>query len=234
MVGDISVDRAIQAVATTFAALPPRPTSSEPPAEAYRTRFPAPTPTPVVRYHGGHADQALVLIAWPTADAYAPSPGLPALRVLQQVLNNRLIERLRIADGATYTPRTGLEASRTFPDFGYLYAAASVAPGQTDLVLGRIRAITADLAANAISADELERARKPALAALERAEQTDAFWLGALSRAQSDPRRLDLVRNALPRLRAVSIADVQTAARAYLRDDLAWKLIIAPRARPAP
>ncbi|HEX4180113.1 MAG TPA: insulinase family protein [Caulobacteraceae bacterium] len=234
IVGDVSVERAIQAVAATFGALPPRTPRPASPPEAYRTRFPAPTPTPVVRYHGGHADQALALTAWPAGDAYAVAPSLADMRVLQQVLNNRLIERLRIADGATYTPRTGLEASRTFAGYGYLFAAASVAPAQTQLVFDRIGAIAADLRANPISDDELERARKPAMAMIQRAQQTDAYWLLALGRAQSDPRRLDLIRSALPALRAVTAADVQRAAQATLRDERAWRLVITPHGGAAP
>ncbi len=234
VVGDVGVERAIQAVAATFGALPPRPVGPAAPPDAYRTRFPAPTASPVVRFHGGHADQALALAAWPTGDAYARAPNLADMRVLQQVLNNRLIERLRIADGATYTPRAGLEASRTFPGFGYLFAAASVSPAQTGLVFQRISAIAADLRTVEVSADELERARRPALAALQRAQETDGYWLNALSRAQIDPRRLDLIRDALPDLRAVTAADVQHAAQTYLRDETSWKLLIAPPAHGAP
>jgi zinc protease len=227
VVGDVTVERAIQSVAATFGALPPR-SPAAPPPEAYRTEFPAATPTPVVRYHGGHADQALALIAWPAGDAYARSPSLADERVLQQVLNNRLIETLRIADGATYTPRTGLEASRTFPGFGYLYAAASVAPDKTGLVFERTAAFASDLRQNLVSKDELERGRMPALAMLTRARQTDAYWLAALSRAQSDPRRLELIRSAIPDLMAVTPESLRQAASAYLRDERAWRLVIAP------
>jgi len=234
MVGDVSVERAVQAVAATFGALPPRPVGRAPPQDAYQARFPAPTASPVVRFHGGHADQALALAAWPTSDAYARAPNLADMRVLEQVLNNRLIERLRIADGATYTPRAGLEASRVFPGFGYLFAAASVSPAQTDLVFLRISAIAADLRATAISADELERARRPALAAEQRAQENDGYWLNALSRAQTDPRRLDLIRAALPDLHTVTAAGVQRAAQTYLRDETVWKLVIAPPTRGAP
>jgi zinc protease len=227
MAGDVTVERAIQATAATFGALPPRP-PAPPQPEAYRSEFPAPSPEPVVRYHGGHPDQALALAAWPAGDAYAASPSFADLRVLQQVLNNRLIERLRIADGATYTPRTGIEASQVFIGYGYLFAAASVAPGKTDLVFERIHDIAQDLRDNPISADELERARMPALAMLRRARQTDAYWLSALGRAQTDPRRLALIRSAIPDLRAVTAESVRAAARAWMRDDKAWKLVIAP------
>jgi zinc protease len=188
----------------------------------------------VVRYHGGHADQALALTAWPIGDAYAEEPSLADAQVLQQVLRNRLVERLRIADGATYTPRTTLDASKTFPGFGYISAAASVAPAQTGLVFSRISAITADLRKTPISDDELERARRPALAALQRSRETDAYWLEALAHAQTDPRRLDLIRSAEPGLRTVTAGGVQRAADAYLRDDRAFKLVIIPHGGEAP
>ena len=233
IVGDVTAERAVQAVAETFGALPARSAAAAPPADAYQVRFPTPANSPAVRYHGGHADQALALVAWPTGDAYARAPNLADMRVLQQVLTNRLIEQLRIADGATYTPRTGLEASRTFPGFGYLFAAASVAPARTSLVFERMEAIAADLRAIPISADELERARQPAIAAQQRARETDPYWLNALNHAQTDPRRLDLIRAALPDLQAVSPADIQLAAQTYLVDSHAWKLVIAPHAEHA-
>jgi zinc protease len=228
VVGDIGVERAIRAVAATFGALPPRRRPAPPPPEAYRTHFPAHTAAPVVRYHSGHADQALALIAWPTGDVYAASPRPAAVRVLQRVLQNRLIEQLRTAQGVTYTPLTGLEASSAFPDFGYLYAAASTPPAQTTLVLDNIQAIAADLRSADISDDELERAREPAIATLERAQQAEKYWLSGLVHAQTDPRRLDLIRGALPDLQAVSAADVRRAAMAYLGESHAWKLVIAP------
>jgi zinc protease len=230
VVGDIGVERAIRAVAATFGALPPRLHPAPPPPEAYRTRFPPHTPAPVVRYHSGHADQALALIAWPTGDAYAVSPRPAAVRVLQRVLQNRLIEQLRTAQGVTYTPLTGLEASSAFPDFGYLYAAASTPPAQTTLVLDNVQSIAADLRSTDISDDELERARAPAIATLERAQQAEKYWLSGLTQAQTDPRRLALIRGALPDLRSVSAADVRRAAEAYLGEARAWKLVIAPYA----
>ena len=232
VVGDVSVEQAVRAVAATFGALPPRSHPPAPPPQAYQAHFPAPTPTPAVRYHSGHADQALALIAWPTDDAYAASPKLADVRILQQVLQNRLIEQLRIAQGVTYTPLTGMDASTTFPGFGYIYAAASTPPGQTPLVFDNILAIAADLRSADISDDELERARTPAVATLERAQQTERYWLSGLAHAQTDPRRLDQIRTALPGLRAVTATDVRRAAEAYLVGPHAWKLVIAPYGEP--
>ena len=233
VVGDVTVDRAIQAVAATFGALPPRSHPQLAPPEAYVTRFPGPTTAPVVRYHSGHADQALALVAWPTDDAYSAKPHLAAVSILQQVLRNRLIEQLRIAQGVTYTPLTGMDASATFAHFGYIFAAASAPPQGTPLVLDNIQAIAADLRSADISDDELERARTPAVATMARAQQTERYWLSALARARTDPRRLDLIRAALPQLEATTAADVRRAAETYLIDPRAWRLVILPYGKAA-
>ena len=201
VVGDVTVDRAIQAVATTLGALPAAIASSPP----WRHRslrdscFPAPTATPVVRYHGGHTDQALALAAWPIGDAYARYPNLADTRVLQQVLNNRLIERLRIADGAT-----AYSAHRTgrIVDLPRLRLPAPLSRAWSGLPRpiwcsnGSATSPPTCARNRRSSSDELDRARKPAVAALRTGQQAERRLLAhvALSHAQSDPRRLDLIR----------------------------------------
>ena len=81
--------------------------------------------------------------------------------------------------------------------------------------------------------DELERAKKPALEALEKATATNEYWLNGLAGAQADPRRLELLRSAEAGLERVSAVDVQKAAQTYLRGDTAWKLEIRPKAAVA-
>jgi zinc protease len=229
VVGDIAADQTIAAVARTFGALPARNETSAVQTGAERTRFPAPTASPVIRYHSGRADQALALVAWPTDDAYAVAPKAAAVHLLRQVMQLRLIEQLRIADGATYVPLTNFEASKVYPGYGYLYAAAEVSPAQTSLVFDTISKVAADLAANRISDDELARARKPATADLLKALQTDGYWIGDLTGVQGDPRRYGLLRTEILDLAAVSADDVWRAARTYMAGARAWRLLVEPQ-----
>ena len=90
--------------------------------------------------------------------------------------------------------------------------------------------MTADLREHTPADDEFERARKPNVDSLAKAEETNGYWAGALAGVQADERRLKLIRDAKPGLEKVTPADVQRVARKYLTDDRAWKLIIAPKA----
>ena len=64
---------------------------------------------------------------------------------------------------------------------------------------------------------------------LVRLELDDAQEL-AFERAgrSGDPRRLDAIRTTVSGLKAITAANVQQAAQAYLRDDRAFKVVVLP------
>ncbi|MDR3512339.1 MAG: insulinase family protein [Caulobacteraceae bacterium] len=241
VVGAVTPERAIAAVAATFGALPPRPDPSPPPADATQVRFPAPPASPVIRHHKGRPDQAMAVIAWPSADFYSDPQRSRDLRILEQIIQARLFEQLRIADGASYVPETSLETSTVFPGYGYIYAAAEVPPDKLDLFFRIARGIAADLRAREVSHDELDRARAPRVDLFTKSQQNNGYWLTVLSGVQADPRKLDVIRTTIPDLKRVTAAGVHRAARTFLLDERAWTMEVLPQpaadpsaAKPAP
>jgi zinc protease len=229
VVGDITVDKAIAAVADTFGALPKRPDPAPIAPPAHGARFPAPTATPVVETHTGRADQGVALVAWPTTDFWADPQGARVNNVLGRVLELRLTDVLRLKEGVTYSPNAGAISSSVFPHYGYVDAEMEAPPPKLDGFFVDVSQIAADLRTKPVTTDELERAKKPAIEALEKAAATNEYWLDGLAGAQADPRRLDALRSAEPSLERVSADDVQKAAATWLRDDTAWKLEIKPK-----
>ncbi len=229
IVGDTTVDKAIAAVADTFGALPKRP--GEPPLPgADKAPFPAPSATPVLRTHKGRPDQAALFMVWHTDDLFANLQRSRDVSILSQVVQLRLIDELREKQGATYSPNASSTANVTFKNWGYLAVSLEVPPEKLDGVVDSIRKIAADLRDKPITADELERARKPRIDAIEKARVTNEYWLGALSGAQEDPRLLDATRSVIAGLSRVTPADVQKAARTYMGDDQSWLLLVKPEA----
>ena len=76
----------------------------------------------------------------------------------------------------------------------------------------------------------MERARKPRMEQIRKAQQTNEYWLARMSSAAEDPKKLDVIRETLPGYTRITPADVQASARKYLRDDKAFKLVVEPAA----
>ena len=232
IVGAVSPAAAIAAVASTLGALPPRrPYAAS--AAARQVRFPAPVATPVVELHAGRADQAIAAAAWPLPGFYDDTQAARTLDIAAQVLETRLVEQVRIAEGATYSPSADAAASQTFPHYGYLFAQVETPPAKIDGFYRDLVKIAGALAATPPTADELARAETPLVETIAKQRQSNEFWLQRLDRAWIDPRALDAIRSQLPDLRKVAPADIEAVARRYFAAAPPWRLVIrAPD--PAP
>ena len=231
IVGDLTVDQAIEAVAATFGALPPRPTGSRVAVRSRRVGFPEAAPAPVQLTHKGRADQASAFIAWPTSDFWSNPQRARDIAVLREVLRLRLLDQLREAQGVTYSPDVTSQHSQTWTGWGYISAGIEAPPEKLPKFFADVDQIAADLRTNPVDADELARAKKPRLENLKRAQLTNGYWLGELSGAQADPRRLKSIREIIPGTERVTAADVQAAAQLRLRPERAWRLVVAPAAK---
>src|SRR3546814_4103269 len=115
----------------SLGALAPRKPISPP--DVQRVGFAKHRATPEVAFHSGEKGQAAAMMAWPTSGGRAASRDQRALDVLAAIFNDRLFDRLRAADGASYGPMveshwpTGFEGSG-----GYLLAGSLLAPKDVD------------------------------------------------------------------------------------------------------
>ena len=229
IVGDTTVDTALEFTARTFGALPDR-TAPRLKAAKGDVVFPAATTTPVVLEHQGGADQGVAAVAWPTTDAFADLRANAARQLLAEILQQRLFETLRLKDNTSYSPSAQSQSSPVFPGYGTLVAYADIPPAKSQLFFDAEHTISAALRSKPVSADELERARAPAVANLAKARQTNEYWLGMLSGIQSEPRLEQIATQTLDNLRNVTAKDVQQAAITWLRDDHRWEMIVRPAA----
>ena len=232
VVGDTTVDQAVAAVASTFGALPKR---SEPaPAAAERqVSFPPPTPQPINETHKGRADQGYAVAAWPTTDLYADVRGARTIRVLVNVMELRLIDTLRVAQGATYSPNATLEASEDYPGYGYIAARVEIPPSKIAGFYDQVDKIAADLRIHGPTADEMKRAVLPRIEALQKAMQTNQFWVQGLEGAQTDPRKLEVVLDQISQLQSITQDDVKKAANKWLVPAREWRFQVTPKAKTA-
>ena len=227
IVGDTTVEKATEAVARTFGALPARSPTQIAPAQR-QVGFPGGADKPVVLTHKGRADQSIGYIAWRTNDFFADPQRARDTAVMGEVLELRLVDELREAQGATYSPNVVYNHSMVWPGWGYVSASVEIPPAKLPAFFADVRKIAADLRDKEISADELARAKTPRLDQIDKARETNGYWLSELSGVQSDPRRLEATRALIPGTERVTAADVRRAAQNVLKDEAMWMLEVVP------
>ena len=232
--GDIKADDAIKAVAASFGALPPRRAGA---ATAPAVRFPAHTPTPVTLTHSGPANQAVAVIAWPTGGGVDGISDSRRLDVLAQVFSDRLFERLRQTAGASYSPSVGSQWPLGSPTGGRMLAIGQVTPDKVDYFFQLSREIAADLVANPLTPEELQRILRPMLQYIVRASSGNQFWLQQMGGAAFDQRRVEATRKLAEDFVSITPQQLQAVAAKYLKPERDWTLRVLPRgggAAPAP
>ena len=184
--------------------------------------------TPVTRLHQGRADQAEAFVAWPAPDFWSDPDRTRRLTMAGQVLELRLVSKIRIAQGATYSPSAGAMASDTYPGYGMVYAGVEIPPAKLAGFFTDVDAIAAAMRTQGITADELLRASRPRIESIQKAQQTNSYWLAMLHLAQTEPRRLTLIRDSIPDYQQMTVDQVNAAARDYLLPDKAWRYEVEP------
>ena len=226
--GDFDKATAVAALEKSFGAMAPR-APLPIPAGARDLRFPAPTPTLVRLTHRGDADQAAAVMAWPTGGGLSGITEGRQLETLAAIFRDRLFEKFRAEQAASYSPDMAANWPVDYDSGGYLMAYTQVKPSDVDRFFAFADDVAADLVANPVSADELQRAVEPTKQAIDRAASGNTFWLNQLKGATYDPERFVALGKLYSDFDSVTPAILQSLAKRYFVKDKAWKLVVAPQ-----
>lgn len=225
--GDLSTVDYRKILSETLGALAPR--TAIQPRGGQRVAFARHNAVPEVAYHRGDKGQAAAVTAWPTSGGQAAPRDARALEVLAGIFNDRLFDRLRAEQGASYGPDvdshwpTGFDGSG-----GYLLVGSLLAPKDVGRFYAIARDIAADLVANPVGADELARSAGPIREQVMRASTGNVYWMYLLEGATRDPRVTAAALSMERDTAAVTSADVQRLARQYLVPAKQWSMAVLP------
>ncbi|MGP1273991.1 MAG: M16 family metallopeptidase [Caulobacterales bacterium] len=228
IVGDVTVDEAIAVTASTFGALPERAEEWPTYDDARQLTFPEGREDPAVVNFNGQPDSGMANIYWPVGDAFDARRSR-ALDLMAEIYSLKATERFREQEGATYSPIVSSQASIIFPDYGFLWVGLDVDRSEVDRMYEIADELAAAMASGDISEDELQRARQPVLERLSQSMESNAMWLGQLSRSQTYPERLDRLRTAQEDYNAVTVEEITALAAEYLQPERAYRVSILPQ-----
>lgn len=226
--GDLSSVDYRKMLAETLGALPARKPLA--PSSGQTVAFAKPTAAPAVAFHNGDKGQAAAMTAWPTGAGLANPRDARAMEVLAAIFNDRLFDRLRAEQGASYGPVVDSHWPTGFDNSGgYLLVGSLLAPKDIDRFYGIAKDIAADLVANPIGADELARNAVPIREQVARASTGNVYWMFLLEGATRDPRVTQAALSIEDDINGVTPADIQRLARQYLLPARQWSLAILPK-----
>jgi len=228
LVGDLDVEKAVAAAAATIGALPPRdpkPVLEE--SRAVNVAKPGEHTFDVV----SSVSKTVLAFYWPTTDARDVARAR-RLTLLAGIFSDRLRKTVREELGGSYSPSAGSMPSETYRDYGFIVARITLDPAEADKVRAAVLSDAADLAKHGVTEDELNRARLPVLTSLRETERTNAYWLNTvLAAAQEQPWRLDRARDRYADHEAITKAELDALAAAYLPPERA--ILFTIKAAPA-
>lgn len=230
MVGDVTVDDAIKATESTFAAgATTRAAAALAPKIAITKAS-----EPFVFVHKGRADQAFYGEYFVLPDYFADPKTAAVANVVSLILSARLVDTVREKLGMTYSPMVNSDASLELKGQGFFTAAIETPqmnfPAFHSALVDQLK----DLAAKAVSSDELGRAKQPLIEGQRKRLETNVYWITKLTQLTREPRVRGQVLDQLDQISAVSAADVQAFATKFLQGQASLVAISKAEASQVP
>jgi zinc protease len=225
--GDFDRDAAARALENSFGAIKPRRASTLA-AGADQLAFPPHSVAPVRLTHKGPKDQVAAVLAWPTGGGLAGISEGRELEILASLFRDRLFEKFRAEQAASYSPDMIANWPDEFSSGGFLMAYSQVQPKDRERFYAFAREVAADLAAKPVSADELQRAVEPTKQSVERATSGNMFWLSQMEGASFQPQRLVALSRLYNDYAKVTAARIQELAKRYFIPEREWTMVVEP------
>ncbi|WP_423604823.1 M16 family metallopeptidase [Sphingomonas sp. MS122] len=228
--GDIDIEKAIEAARVTFGAMKPRKPA---PVISPNMRFPSHDAKPLVLTHTGQPDQAAAAIAWQAGGGADNISEGRKLEILAAIMRDRILDRIRSAEGASYSPTVISQWPVGQPGGGRIMAITLIPPDRTELFFRVAREIAADLIAKPVDIDELRRALVPTAQMVVRRSSGNPFWMQQTEGGTLDPRRFAAINTIARDYGGTTPAEIQMLAAKYLAPQKDWSLVVVPEAKPA-
>jgi zinc protease len=230
IVGDFSIDALMPLLLKTFGALPTRTPDTADHAILRKVKSPAP-PARLDTTYDSKVAQAVTIANWKTKGLRGNQKESRRLNVLAEILSDRLREEIREKLGASYSPNANLDGSDALEDFGFLSAVSVGKPEDLEKLTDVALTIGEKLATKGATADELDRALKPTLAAMDKTLRDNSYWLGTvMQRCQEKPETLELARNRKTDYESITLDEINQLAKQYLSKDKALIVTIRSKA----
>ena len=212
IVGDFKVDDLIPTITRTFGAMPQRNPEFAPIDDAARSVSFNPWGQRKFLRYNTQLDKTLVTQIRPAGNGLDYKRNR-RLQVLTSIVREKLFDGLRATLGESYSPSVRLVLNPDFKDAAFISTTSAGVKANREKVSAAMESICNGIGQGHISDEDVERALRPIITASERNQRTAAYWLNNLSKLQSDPIKLQMIRDLREDLRSITADEIRELAK---------------------
>ncbi len=212
LVGDFKVEDVLPVLERSFGAMPQRAPEFAPvPDEAREVTFQPCGQREFLRYDT-ELDKTIVTQVFPAGDGRDRHRNR-RLKVLGDIVRERLFDTIRAELGESYSPSMRLEQRNAYDNAATFAASSFGVKGNREKVTAAMDIVFADVGRGDITEEEFQQALRPYINDADESYRQMSFWAANIARLQSDPLYLDLLRDYLDDVRNISLEEIRTLAK---------------------
>lgn len=232
IVGDFKVDDIIPVITRTFGAMPQRKKDFAKIDDAQRTVNFQPWGQRKFLHYDTQLDKTLVTQIRPAGDGMDYRRNR-RLQVLTSIVREKLFDGLRATLGESYSPSVRLVLNPDFRDAAYISSTSAGVKSNRQKVSAAMESICNGIGQGQITDEDVERALRPIITASEKNLRTAAYWLNNLSKLQSDPTKLQMIRDLKEDLQSITTDEIRALAReVYGKDNANFFYTVPQETQP--
>ncbi len=217
LVGDFSVEEVLPILERTFGALPQRAPEFAPLTEEERRVSFRPWGQREFLHYNTELDKTIVTQVRPAGDGQDKHRNR-RLTVLTAIVKERLFDAIRAELGESYSPQVRLETRSDYKNAATISAASYGVKRNRQKVTAAMDIVFTAIGQGQITEDEFQQALRPYIADADELYRKSFFWEGSISRLQSDPQQLDLLRDLREDARNITLEEIRQLGREIFGD----------------
>ncbi|MBR5213866.1 MAG: insulinase family protein, partial [Akkermansia sp.] len=212
LVGDFDIEKALPIIERTFGAMPARnPEFTQLTPEQSTVNFQPWGQEEFFRYPT-NLDKTLVVQVRPAGNG-KDVKHTRRLRVLTSIARAKLFDGIRAKMGETYSPSVSISAAPDMDNAATIITASAGVKRNRKLVNDAMMEILDAVGRGEITEDDFQCAIRPIIASSEKSLRQNSFWCGALADLQSDPEKIEQIRNLVDDFKSITLEEIQQLAK---------------------
>jgi len=181
-------------------------------------------------HYSSKLDRAAAVVTWRSKGLTDNISEARRLRLVADILSNRIREKIREELGSSYSPYSYSSMNDTFENYGNLKAVSICVPEDMQKISKLVKEIADTFADEGATQDELDRVQKPAITGLESTLRDNSYWLSTvIASNQAQPRRLKWARSRTTDYTGITLKEVNELAAQYLKSSNSITYHVSPQ-----